>query len=99
MEPLIIGLTGDVMLGRTLNSVLSEKGYDYPWGKVLSLMKNTVLNIINLETSLTNSERKLNKPFNFKASPDKVQSLINANVTLANLANNHIMDVETEGLL
>lgn len=96
---LTIGLTGDVMIGRTLDPVISQKGYDYPWGDVLPLLIDTDLNIINLETSLTDSERKVYKTFNFKSSPDKVQSLVDANVTIANLANNHILDFAHEGLL
>jgi poly-gamma-glutamate capsule biosynthesis protein CapA/YwtB (metallophosphatase superfamily) len=96
---LTIGLTGDVMVGRTLDSIISLKGYDYPWGNLLPLMKETDLNIINLETTLTNNKIKNNKTFNFRASPDKVKSLVNANVTIVNLANNHIMDYNKEGLL
>lgn len=96
---LTIGIVGDVMLGRTLNNVISKKGYDYPWGNVLSLMKETDLNLINLETCLTNSEQKVYKTFNFKASPEKVFALLNAQITIANLANNHILDFDKEGLL
>lgn len=97
-DVLTIGFAGDVMLGRTLDSIISQWGYDYPWGNVLPLMKSTDVNIINLETTLTNSERKVYKTFNFKASADKVKSLVNANVTVANVANNHILDFAIEGL-
>jgi hypothetical protein len=38
---LTIGFTGDVMLGRTLDKVISQRGYDYPWGNVLPLLKDT----------------------------------------------------------
>jgi poly-gamma-glutamate synthesis protein (capsule biosynthesis protein) len=96
---LTIGFTGDVMLGRTLDKVISQRGYDYPWGNVLPLLKDTDMNIINLETTLTNSSKPVDKTFNFKASPDKVQSLVNANITVANLANNHILDFDRDGLL
>jgi poly-gamma-glutamate capsule biosynthesis protein CapA/YwtB (metallophosphatase superfamily) len=96
---LTIGLTGDVMLGRTLDTIISQKGHNYPWGDVLPLLMDTDLNLINLETTLTDSERKVYKTFNFKSSPDNVQSLVNANVTIANLANNHILDFAHEGLL
>ncbi len=96
---LTIGFAGDVMLGRTLDRIISARGYNYPWGNVLPLMKTMDANIINLETTLTGSTKQLIKTFNFKASPDKVRSLINANVTIANLANNHILDYEKEGLL
>lgn len=98
-EQLTIGLAGDVMLGRTLDSIISQRGFSYPWGNVLPLMKKTHLNIINLETTLTNSEQKVEKTFNFKATPDKIESLIKASVSIVNLANNHMLDFEKEGLL
>ncbi len=87
------------MLGRTLDPIISLRGYNYPWGNVLPAMRDTDVNIINLETTLTKSDLKRKKTFNFKASPDKVTSLTNAKITVANLANNHILDFSTEGLL
>ena len=33
----IIGLTGDVMIGRTVDTIIGSKGYFYPWGNVLPL--------------------------------------------------------------
>lgn len=96
---LTIGFAGDVMLGRTLDNIITQRGYDYPWGDLLPLMKQTHVNIINLETTLTDSKQQVNKTFNFKATPDKIQSLIRARVTIANLANNHILDFEKPGLV
>jgi poly-gamma-glutamate capsule biosynthesis protein CapA/YwtB (metallophosphatase superfamily) len=98
MNTITIGLTGDVMLGRTLDSVIASQGYDYPWGDVLPIMQQTDLNIINLETTLTNSKLKIPKAFNFKCSPDKVASLLRAHIGVTNLANNHILDFSTHGL-
>lgn len=96
---LTIGFAGDVMLGRTLDHIIAQRGYHYPWGDVLPLMKQTHINIINLETALTHSNQQVFKTFNFKATPDKIQSLIMARVTVANLANNHILDFDKTGLL
>ncbi|MDI1322104.1 MAG: CapA family protein [Algoriphagus sp.] len=96
---LTIGFAGDVMLGRTLDRIISERGYRYPWGDVLPLMRKTDLNIINLETALTHSEDQVFKTFNFKATPYKVQTLIEAKVTVANLANNHVLDFDQAGLI
>lgn len=87
------------MLGRTLDRIIAERGYRYPWGDMLHPMKKTDLNIINLETALTHSEEQVFKTFNFKATPDKVQSLIEARVTVANLANNHVLDFDHQGLI
>lgn len=93
-----IGLAGDVMIGRGVNTTITGKGYIYPWGNVLPLLKNTDINIINLETALTNSNKKVFKTFNFKATPDKIKTLTEACVTVANLANNHVLDFSEEGL-
>ncbi|OFY87736.1 MAG: hypothetical protein A3F72_02525 [Bacteroidetes bacterium RIFCSPLOWO2_12_FULL_35_15] len=94
-----IGLCGDVMIGRSLDEIISQKGYKYPWGNTLSLFEKTDLNIINLETTLTKSDKKTCKVFNFKAQPDKIQTLSEARITLVNIANNHILDYSEEGLI
>ncbi len=97
-EELVMGLAGDVMIGRSVDPVIAKKGYSYVWGDVLTLLQRNDVNIINLETTLTKSEKKVPKVFNFRAAPDKVQSLLDARVTIANLANNHILDYGEEGL-
>ncbi len=97
-QKLVIGLAGDVMIGRGVDYVLSRKGYPYIWGDVLPALCSTDLNIVNLETTLTNSNNKVFKTFNFKATPDKIKSLTEACITIVNLANNHILDFSQEGL-
>jgi poly-gamma-glutamate capsule biosynthesis protein CapA/YwtB (metallophosphatase superfamily) len=98
-KTITIGLAGDVMIGRGVNATITSNGYSYPWGNVLSVLKNTDVNIINLEAALTNSTTKVFKTFNFKATPDRIKTLIEANVTAVNLANNHILDFSEEGLI
>jgi poly-gamma-glutamate synthesis protein (capsule biosynthesis protein) len=61
-------------------------------------MKGTDLNIVNLETTFTLSNRKVYKEFAFKSAPDNVKSLISASISVASLANNHILDFANEGL-
>ena len=94
-----IGLAGDVMIGRTVDEIISRYGYAYPWGNMLPLIRSTDITIINLETTLTNSNKIVDKTFNFKASPDKIKTLTEANITAVNLANNHILDFSEEGLI
>ncbi|MDP4150736.1 MAG: CapA family protein [Bacteroidota bacterium] len=93
-----IGLAGDVMIGRTVDRSISAKGYVYPWGNMLHLLRETDMNIVNLETTLTTSVQKVEKTFNFKASQDKIKTLTEARITAVNLANNHILDFSGEGL-
>jgi len=93
-----ISFAGDTMLGRLVNGIIAQKGYAYPWGNLLPLLKQTDLNIINLENTFTHSMQKLPKVFNFKADPGNVQSLKQAHIDVVNLANNHILDFGNEGL-
>lgn len=95
----VIGLMGDVMIGRLVNDVIGKKGFIYPWGNTLPILKQNDINLINLETTLTNSNRVVPKVFNFKAYPDRVKTLQAGNITVANLANNHGLDFSEEGLL
>ena len=96
----VLGLAGDTMLGRLVNEKISDVGdYKYPWGNMLEIMKNTDVNLVNLETTLTKSEKEVPKVFNFKADPDKVECLTEARVDVVSLANNHSLDYDVEGLI
>ena len=93
-----IGLAGDTMLGRMVNEVITLKGYRYPWGNMLPLLHSTDINLVNLETTLTHHTQPVPKVFNFRANPDRVQSLKEARIDVVNIANNHILDFGPEGL-
>jgi poly-gamma-glutamate synthesis protein (capsule biosynthesis protein) len=95
---IVIGFTGDVMIGRNVNEQIAKTNYAYPWGNVLPELKSTDLTIINLETTLTTSTHKVYKTFNFKARPEYVEVLSKASIDLVNLANNHILDFGVQGL-
>ena len=97
-DEVILGLAGDTMLGRLVDGVIEEKGYLYPWGDMLSILRSTHLNLVNLETTLTHSNKKTPKTFNFRASPDRVRSLLEARIKICNLANNHILDFGVGGM-
>ncbi|HKA86028.1 MAG TPA: CapA family protein [Haliangiales bacterium] len=95
----LVGLTGDVMLGRGVNDAIAARGYAYPWGDVRPLLLGTDLNLVNLETTITAGTRAVPKTFNYKAAPDKVQSLVDARIDVVNVANNHILDFSEEGMV
>lgn len=70
-----------------------------PWGSALPLFEEADLNLINLETSVTDSARKWpDKVFNYRMHPDNIKALLPANVTYASLANNHTLDFSEQGL-
>jgi poly-gamma-glutamate synthesis protein (capsule biosynthesis protein) len=98
-----LALTGDVMLGRLVAKAILQRGFTYPWGDMLPVLQRADLLCINLECALTrNTERwggDPRKPFFFRAEPSAVDTLHAARVRFAGLANNHIIDFGTEGLL
>ncbi|NGX41926.1 MAG: putative polyglutamine synthesis accessory protein [Chlamydiae bacterium] len=98
-DSILIGLTGDVMIGRLVEERLSFVAPEYIWGDTLPTLRATDMNLINLEAALTISERAVFKTFNFKAKPERVEALVLASVDVANLANNHCLDYAEEGLL
>lgn len=95
----IIGLTGDVMIGRLVDDMLSYKDPSYLWGDMLPLLNQTDMNLINLEAALTLSEKEVFKIYHFKAKPERIETLTLASVDVANLANNHCLDYSYEGLV
>ncbi|UKJ07210.1 CapA family protein [Solitalea lacus] len=98
--PVTIGFAGDVMLGRMVTEKISKEGYNYPWGNMLPLFKNTDLNLVNLEVPLTHyNKEQRRRGNNIKADPKTIQSLIDARIDVVNLANNHILDFYEEGML
>lgn len=102
-EPFTIALTGDVMLGRLVNEVIAERGFAYPWGDTLPLLHAADAVCINLECALTRHTTRWSgdpdKPFFFRADPEVVETLRIGRVRFAALANNHIVDFGTDGLL
>jgi len=98
-DNLLIGIMGDVMIGRTLDEVLDRTPPEYIWGDLLSFLHQTDFNLINLEAALTKSEERVEKVFNFKTDPSHIKSLNAAHISVTNLANNHILDFSESGLL
>lgn len=102
-RPLRLAFAGDVMLGRLVNESLAGGDYVRPWGDLLPTLWETDLFLINLECALTvRTERWSDggyKPFYFRADPAAVETLKRARVDFASLANNHICDFGTAGLL
>ena len=95
---MVIGFTGDVMIGRLVNETINKTSISYPWGNILPLLKENDLNIINLETTLTKSKLAVPKVFNFKSDPEHIETLVQGHIDVVTLANNHALDFSDEGL-
>jgi poly-gamma-glutamate synthesis protein (capsule biosynthesis protein) len=95
-------LGGDVMLGRTVKEYILLHGPQYPLGPIARLMRSADLTVVNLECAITAEERIWPGPpkaFYFGAPPQAVHSLLDAGVDLVSLANNHVLDYGSDGLL
>ena len=98
-----LALAGDVMLGRLVNRTIAERGWAYPWGDLLPVLRGVDLFFVNLECALTSHTERWSdgsyKPFYFRADPTAVETLKLGRVAFAALANNHARDYGDPGLL
>jgi poly-gamma-glutamate capsule biosynthesis protein CapA/YwtB (metallophosphatase superfamily) len=98
-----IALAGDVMLGRAVADTIALQGFAHPWGNLLPRLWEPDLFLINLECALTTETQEWGdssvKPFHFRADPSAARTLRLARVDCATIANNHIADFGTAGLL
>lgn len=92
---------GYVDLAIRANGPLPEnRPVEYVWGHTCVELKamNPHLRLINLETSVTLSEKYVPKGINYRMHPKNVEVLKAANIDVCSLANNHVLDWSYEGL-
>ncbi len=88
---------GDVTLADHFKEVIG-KNYKKPFAD-LDEYRQADLSMVNLENPLTRATSPMpNKQFNFKADPEDVKVLEAGGVDIVNLANNHTMDYQADGL-
>lgn len=69
------------------------------YGDYVNLLKNKDLSIVNLESPLTNYNKKIKKSgINLKAEPETVKGIKSGFFDICNLGNNHILDYFKNGL-
>lgn len=77
-------------------------GFDWPWGDVLGALDAAApdVRVLNLETSITGSaDVDPDKAVHYRASPGNVACLCAARPDVCVLANNHVLDFGTAGLV
>jgi len=86
-------ITGDLVLSK-----------EYPISNIddniVSLFKNSDLNIVNLEAPITNSKKKIDKTGpNIKSHEQSTKDVLDKlNIDIVTLANNHILDYDEQGV-
>jgi poly-gamma-glutamate capsule biosynthesis protein CapA/YwtB (metallophosphatase superfamily) len=97
---IVISAVGDVMLSRRVGKMMETLGNDYPFGDVKGVFSKSDLVVANLESPIGVTGRPIpNKMIWFRAKPQAAEALKDAGIDVVCLANNHILDYDTENLL
>ncbi len=93
-------IAGDTMLGDAGEKIIHKNGFEYPLKALKGIMKEADLTIINAEAPITYTNNKINIPkkYIYKSHPKALIALKDSGIDLCTLANNHILDYQTEGL-
>ncbi|MDR2658245.1 MAG: CapA family protein [Oscillospiraceae bacterium] len=103
---IVITAGGDVTLGSTDNqrksdagfdSVIERNGYEWPFSGVIDCLRSDDLTLVNFEGTLTDSNVKQEKLFNFKGPAEYADMLTLGSIEAVNLANNHTLDYGKDG--
>ncbi|RXZ82334.1 CapA family protein [Paenibacillaceae bacterium] len=95
-----LSFVGDILLASSVQQLMKDNGYDYPYAKALDYLTGTDLMAGNLENPITlRGTPAKDKQFVFKGTPDSLPALKNAGFDVVSLANNHTLDQGVEGLL
>lgn len=90
----------DVMIGSRVWDAMDKNWADYVYWGTRDFLSQKDAVILNLETTVTNREEKINKTYTFKAKNKHLEWLKQFNDKLiANLANNHIWDYKSEWVI
>ena len=101
-----ITVTGDTTLGSTddlrkrddcFENVYAEKGAGWFFSGTRDLFDSDDMTLVNFEGTITETNAKKDKKFNFKAPAEYVDILTLGGVEAANIANNHIVDYGDQG--
>jgi poly-gamma-glutamate capsule biosynthesis protein CapA/YwtB (metallophosphatase superfamily) len=90
-------IAGDCTLANHFEAFVGDR-IGYPFQHFTLLPQPDVL-MVNLENPITYCSQKVEKKFNFKMNPKYLPVLQSARISVVTLANNHILDYGSDGLL
>lgn len=101
-EPYVKNAREYVRMAEIKNGEIPEKvNFEYIWGDSLEIIEREKfdLNLVNLETALTESEIFWrNKEIHYRCNPKNIEVLKAFRINCCNIANNHILDWDYKGL-
>ncbi|NQT49406.1 CapA family protein [Candidatus Kuenenbacteria bacterium] len=91
---------GDIMLSRKVGQqMVKYQDYHYPFFKVMELIEGADLSFGNLESPIQKGSPVYTGSFLFRADPEVAESLSWTGFDVLSLANNHVLNQGTDGLL
>lgn len=91
--------TGDIIPARTVNYKMTKyNDFTHPFIKTADFLKNADITLINLEAPLIKDCPVTNEGMVFCGNQRFLEGLIFAGIDVANLANNHSLNYDVEGL-
>ncbi|MDO8438273.1 MAG: CapA family protein [Nitrosomonadaceae bacterium] len=100
-EPYMKSATGYVQIAEEANGPIPKPvDYSYIWGDALAELARVKpdARIINLETSVTQSDEAESKSINYRMHPANIPCITAAHIDCCTLANNHVLDWGRPGL-
>jgi poly-gamma-glutamate synthesis protein (capsule biosynthesis protein) len=101
-EPWVDDARAYVGLAERVNGPIPRPvDFSYIWGDALDELDRAApdARIVNLETSITRSDRWEEKGINYRMHPDNIPCVTVARIDVCTLANNHVLDYGCPGLL
>ncbi len=89
---------GDIMLGRTIGTLIEEEGPSAPFAFTYETLSTADITLGNLECPISTRGTAVDKTYAFRAPISAGESLAFAGIDLVSLANNHIMDYGSSAL-
>lgn len=97
---IILTSVGDIMVGRRVGRILEAKGTDLAYRNLKEVFDRSDILFGNLECPISDRGRKiLGKEICLRAKPEMIEVLEKPGFNIVSLANNHILDYDTEALL
>jgi poly-gamma-glutamate synthesis protein (capsule biosynthesis protein) len=96
---LLIHGTGDVNLDPGYVSGLHDHGFAWAWSGIGGLFERDDLTVVNLECPVATSGTAQGKRYVFRGDPGALPAMRAAGVEVANLANNHALDLGVDAML
>jgi len=94
-----IVFTGDVMLGRSVNTRIKKYADPtWPFKNIFTTLSNADLSVINLESPFVSDCPPTDTGMIFCSDPENIFGLVYAGVDYASLANNHIENYGQKGI-